>query len=246
MRFFVSGGSRGLGRAIVLAAREAGHDVAFMFRTRRDAAEEVARIGADLGGGGVCRAYELDVRDADAVDAVADRVAEDLGGVEVVVSNAGCTRDALAVSMSDEAWREVLDTNLTGGFHVARAFLPLMLAAGFGRLVFVGSVAQHGIAGQANYAAAKAGLGGLTRALAKEYGPKRITANLVVPGFFDTDMTRASMAPRLRAFWDELCPVGRMGETRELAHAVMFLASAEASFVNGQTLGVTGGLDWAS
>lgn len=245
MRFVVTGGARGLGRSIVLAARARGHDVAFTYRTSREAAQEVERVGADLGGGGFCRAYPLDVRDATQVDGTADRVTEDMGGVEAVVCNAAITRDGLAVSMSDEDWRDVLDTNLTGSFFVVRAFLPALLSAELGRIVLVGSVAEHGIAGQASYCASKAGLGGLARALAKEYGPKRITTNVVAPGFFDTDMTREAMSEQLQRFWHEHCPVGRAGRASELASAVLYLASEEASFINGQTLSVTGGLDWA-
>lgn len=245
MRFVVTGGSRGLGRSIVLMARARGHDVAFTYRQSREAAHEVEQVGADLGGGGFCRAYRLDVRDAAQVDAVAEQIGDDMGGVEAVVCNAAVTRNGLAVSMSDEDWREVLDTNLTGSFYVVRAFLPALLAAELGRIVLVGSVATHGIAGQVNYCASKAGLGGLARALAKEYGPKRITTNVVAPGFFDTDMTRESMSSELQTFWQEHCPAGRVGRPSELASAVMYLASEEASFINGQTLSVTGGLDWA-
>jgi len=149
------------------------------------------------------------------------------------------------VSMSDEEWRTVIDTNLTGAFYVCRQFLPTFLGGGFGRIILISSIGAHGVSGQANYAASKAGLLGLSAALAKEYGRKGITSNVVVAGFFDTDMTREGMSEANRSFWLKYCPVGRVGELGEVSKAVLFLASDAASFINGQTLGVTGGLDWA-
>lgn len=246
MTLFVTGGSRGLGRGIVQAALARGEHVAFTYRHGRDAAESLLAWSAAEAPGVRCRAYPLDVRDSSAVDQVAEQVLSDFDTVRAVVSNAGVLRNGLAANMSDQDWSVVLETNLTGGFFVARAFLPAFLSRRAGRFVFIGSIAQHGMSGQANYCASKAGLVGLAKALAKEYGRKNITANVVVPGFFDTDMTREKMNEDHKRFWTTYCPVGRMGELDEIARVVLFLASDDASFVNGQELPVTGGLDWAA
>lgn len=245
MRLFVTGGSRGIGRAIVEAGLAAGHDVAFTYRAREDAADQVLAWAREHHPDRRCLAFPLDVGDAEAVERVGDAALEALGGVEAAICNAAVVRNQLAVQMADAEWDEVIRTNLTGSFYVARYFLMPFLAAGRGRLVFLGSVAQHGLTGQVAYAASKAGLLGLARTLAKEYGHKGITSNVVVPGFFETDMTRDSMASAHRAFWLLHCPMRRMGELDELAQVVLFLASDAASFVNGQAVSVTGGLDWA-
>jgi NAD(P)-dependent dehydrogenase (short-subunit alcohol dehydrogenase family) len=149
------------------------------------------------------------------------------------------------LSMSDEEWDDVLQTNLTGAFYVCRQFLPTMLANHFGRFVLISSLGYRGVTGQANYCASKAGLHGLSSAIAKEYGRKGITSNVVVPGFFETDMMRSTMSDLNKAYWLKYCPMARMGELNEVASVVMFLASGAASFVNGQELPVNGGLDWA-
>lgn len=245
MAMFVTGGSRGLGRGVVEAALRAGHDVAFTYVQNRAAADDVLAWAAAHAPDARCRAYALDVADPRAVEEVGDAVLDDFESVRAVVCNAGVVEHALAAQMSDETWHRVLTTNLSGAFYVARHFLMPFLADGGGRLVFVGSIAQDGMSGQANYSASKAGLVGLAKALAKEYGRKNITANVVVPGFFDTDMTRDSMAESYMAFWRQHCPVGRVGEIEEVAQVVLFLASDASSFVNGQAVPVTGGLDWA-
>lgn len=245
MVFFVTGGSRGIGEAIVLDAIREGHDVAFTYLARQEEARRVVDQAGRLRPGGRCRAYQLDVRDSAAVEKVGDQVLDELGTVHVVVANAGVNVNNLAVSMSDEEWKTVIDTNLTGAFYVCRQFLSAFLATGFGRIILVSSIGAHGVSGQANYAASKAGLLGLSAALAKEYGRKGITSNVVIPGFFDTDMTREGMSESNRSFWLQYCPVGRVGNLGEVSKVVMFLASEAASFVNGQAIGVTGGLDWA-
>jgi NAD(P)-dependent dehydrogenase (short-subunit alcohol dehydrogenase family) len=246
MTLFVTGGSRGLGRGIVQAALARGERVAFTYRHDHDAAESLLAWSAAEAPGVRCRAYPLDVRDSSAVDQVAEQVLSDFDTVRAVVSNAGILRNGLAATMSDQDWSAVLETNLTGSFFVARAFLPAFLSRHAGRFVFMGSIAQHGMSGQANYCASKAGLVGLAKALAKEYGRKNITANVVVPGFFDTDMTRKEMNDDRKRFWTTYCPVGRMGGLDEIAAVVLFLASDDASYINGQELPVTGGLDWAA
>lgn len=245
MTTFVTGGSRGIGRSIVQASLQAGHDVAFTFRSNEAAADAVLRWARDHAPQGRCKAFALDVADPVAVESVGDAVLDAFGEVTTVVNNAGIVANELAAHMSDARWTEVLHTNLSGAFYVSRFFLPSLLASGGGSIVFIGSIAADGMAGQAAYAASKAGLVGLAKSLAKEYGRKGITANVVVPGFIDSDMTRESMPAQLQAFWAEFCPMRRMGRASEVADAVLFLASDAARFVNGQTLAVTGGLEWA-
>jgi len=217
----------------------------FGYRADREAAEQTVALAADLAPERRCIPVQLDQRDPTSCEAFADAARDHLEAIDAVVCNAGINRDGLAFSMEDDAWREVIDTNLSGSFFVARAFLADLIACRRGRLVFVGSIAASGLSGQANYAASKAGIEGLSATLAKEYARKGLTSNVVVPGFFDTDMTRRTMSPTHQTFWKQFCPVGRMGALEEVAAAVLFLCSAQASFVNGAVLPVTGGLDWS-
>ncbi len=243
--FFVTGGSRGIGEAVVLAALAEGRDVAFTYKSDEARAHAVLAKARALAPDRACRAYRLDVRDSRSVEEVADRVQDAFETLDAVVANAGVNVNNLAVHMSDEEWRTVIDTNLTGAFFVARQFLPAFLGQGHGRLVFVSSLGAHGVSGQANYSASKAGLVGLSAALAKEYGRRGITSNVVELGFFDTDMTREGMSANNREFWLKYCPQGRIAEAAEAARVITFLASEAASFVNGQSIPVNGGLDWA-
>ncbi|MCC6559341.1 MAG: 3-oxoacyl-ACP reductase FabG [Polyangiaceae bacterium] len=245
MIFFVTGGSRGIGEAIVLEAARQGHDVAFTYLQNGDRARGLVDRVKTIAPQSRCQAYELDVRDSRAVEEVGDRMLDDFGGVQVVVCNAGVNLNGLAAQMPDEDWKLVIDTNLTGTFYVCRQFLPTLVASRFGRIIMLSSLGKDGVTGQANYCASKAGLLGLSSALAKEYGRKGITSNVVVPGFFDTDMTRDGMSESNREFWIKYCPLGRMGELPEVAKVVLFLASDGASYINGQAISVTGGLDWA-
>lgn len=243
MTLFVTGGSRGIGAALVLDAARAGWDVAFTYVRHAEEAERVA-AGARETGRRV-RAYALDVRDSAAVDAVADRVLADFDGVDAVVCNAGVSLNGLAYTLPDEDWRTVIDTNLTGSFHVCRAFLPELVARRGGRIVLVSSVTASGATGQAAYAASKAGLHGLGATLAKEYGQKGVTTNVVAPGYFDTDMTREGLSDDVAGFALRYCPARRLGELRELTRTILFLCGPDAAYVNGAVLPVTGGLDWA-
>jgi NAD(P)-dependent dehydrogenase (short-subunit alcohol dehydrogenase family) len=240
--FFVTGGSRGIGAAIVLQAESEGHDVAFTYHSDEASARAVAEKAASSGRR--VRAYQLDVRDPEAVERVAEQVTSDLGDVQVVVNNAGVVRSNLVAMMTDDEWREVLDTNLSGAFYVCRAFLPAMLVGGFGRIINISSVVSGGMAGMANYAASKAGLYGLTKTLAKEYGRKNITANCIIAGAVETDMARDELSDKVMRFGRENAPVpdGRLGTPEEIARIVMFLASA--NYMNGAEVRVTGGLDW--
>jgi 3-oxoacyl-[acyl-carrier protein] reductase len=241
---FLTGGSRGIGAGVVTAAAAAGFDVAFTYRERRDGAEAVIAAVAAQSPARRCRAYQLDVRDSAAVDRVGEQVLDDFETVHVVVANAAVTRAGLAFSTSDEDWQDVIATNLNGAFYVARQFLPAFLANGFGRFIFMSSIASKGMSGDVAYSASKAGLLGLSAALAKEYGRKGITSNALLLSLFETEMTLKELSAQNRDFYARHCPIGRAGQVSEAAAAVLFLASDGASFVNGQELGVTGGLDW--
>jgi NAD(P)-dependent dehydrogenase (short-subunit alcohol dehydrogenase family) len=243
--FFVTGGSRGIGAAIVLEAARQGHDVAFTYVQSETTAHDLARQCAEIAPDRKFRPYRLDVRSSAEVEAIGDRVLEDFGSVDVVVANAGINHNNLLVSMSDEEWKDVIDTNLTGAFFVVRQFLPTFLSQRFGRVILMASLGTTGVSGQANYCASKAGLLGLSTTIAKEYGKRGITSNVVSPGFFETDMTRQGMSAANRAFWIQHCPLGRLGELPELAKLVAFLASPGADYINGQEIRVDGGLGWA-
>ncbi len=246
MLYLVTGGSRGIGAEVVRRAVREGHDVAFTYLGSEEKARAVEAEAAALRPGSRVKAYRMDVRSAAEVERVGEQIQAELGDPEVVVNNAAINRDNLVVSMSDEEWHDVLATNLHGPFYVCRFFLTGMLVNRFGRIINVSSVSAGGASGQANYAAAKSGIVGLTKTLAKEYGPKGITANVVVPGFFDTEMTRETMTDKFRDFWAAYCPIRRIGDVSEIAGVITFLASPAASYVNGAEISVTGGLDHAA
>ncbi len=243
---FITGGSRGIGAATVAHAAASGHDVAFTYVNDADAADAVIARVAEASPDRKVRAYQLDVRDSAAVDSVADEVLLAFEGVDAVICNAGVNRNGLAYSMEDDEWQTVIDTNLTGSFYVCRAFLPELIANGGGKILLLSSVTAYGASGQAAYSASKAGLHGLAQTLAKEYGPKNVTTNVVLPGYFDTDMTRGEgMSTQLRDYATGYCPLRRLGELDELAQTMLFLLSPAAGFINGAVIPVTGGLDWA-
>lgn len=245
MVLLITGGSRGIGKNLVLNALKDGWNVAFTYKNDKLAADDVLKQAKTIAPKQKCCAYKLDVKNSDNVESVIDQVSNDIGNLDAVVCNAGININNLAFSMTDEEWKEVIDTNLTGAFYTARQALPSFLANKKGRVIFVSSIAKDGISGQANYSASKAGLVGLSAAIAKEYGSKGITSNVVVPGFFDTDMTAHTMSNELKEFWINFCPLKRMGTLDELANAILFLISDKASFINGQVISVTGGLDWS-
>lgn len=245
MSIVITGGSRGIGRALVVAAAKAGHDVVFGYRRDAEAAARTRELVADIAPERICHSLQVDQRSPSGCEDFAHSARERVGDIRAVVCNAGINRDGMAFSMSDTDWEDVVDTNLSGSFYVARAFLSDLLACGAGRLVFVSSIVENGASGQANYAASKAGLIGLSNSLAKEYGRKGLTSNVVTPGMFETDMTRSSLPDSHRAFWTQFCPLKRMGHPEEVAHAVLFLCSPQASFINGATVPVTGGLGWS-
>jgi 3-oxoacyl-[acyl-carrier protein] reductase len=237
----VSGASRGIGAATATALAAAGHRVAVGYATQRDTAEKVVAGIEELGGQAV--AVALDVRQPESVDAAFSEVEQRWEGrVEILVANAGVNRDGLLLRMTDEQWGEVLRTNLDGAFHLARRAAPGMVRARYGRLVTVASVVgAMGSAGQANYAAAKAGLVGFTRSLARELAGRNVTCNVVEPGPIATDMTAALTGERLTQITDAV-PLGRMGTPAEVAAVIAFLCSDAAGFVTGAVVPVDGGL----
>ncbi len=236
----VTGGSRGIGRASCLALAEHGHRIAVVYGRDADAAAEVADAVASTGSEAL--PIRADVCDPDAVDAAFSEVEAELGPVELLVNSAGITADSLIVRMSDEQWSTVLDTNLTGAFHTIRRAVRAMMKARFGRIVSVSSVGGHlGVAGQANYSAAKAGLLGLSRSVARELASRGITCNVVAPGPIDTDMTE-DLPDEWRDRTVQAVPVGRFGSAEEVAAAVGYLCSDSAGYVTGALLPVDGGL----
>ena len=236
----VTGGSRGIGRAIATRLGADGARVAVNYRSGKDAADEV--VAAISVAGGEAIAVGADVADPDAIAALFDEVSERLGPVEVLVNNAGITADDLVLRMKPEAWDAVIQTNLTAAFHTTKAALRGMLKGRWGRIVNITSVAGiGGNAGQANYSAAKAGLIGLTKSVAKEVASRNITVNAVAPGFIETDMTGA-LGDEVRDAALPMISMGRFGSPGEVAAAVGYLASEDASYVTGHVLVVDGGL----
>jgi 3-oxoacyl-[acyl-carrier protein] reductase len=228
----VTGANRGIGLACARAFADAGHRVAVTYRKDPPPSPE---------GDGLL-AVRCDVTDLDQVDAAFTQVEEALGPVEVLVSNAGATADMLVLRMGEDDFTEVLDANLVGGFRVAKRAVQKMMRARWGRIVFIGSVVgSTGQAGQANYAASKAGLVGLARSLAREFASRNITVNVVAPGPVATDMFAAT-SDDARAAIEAAVPVGRLAEPFEVAAAVAFLASDAAGYVTGAVLPVDGGL----
>ena len=226
----VTGGNRGIGLAAARRLQRAGHRVAVTYRTEPPPdAEGILAVRGD-------------VTDAASVEEAVGQVEDSLGPVEILVANAGATRDGLAVRMSDDDFAAVVDTNLTGGFRAARRVMRGMMRGRWGRMIFISSVVgMAGQAGQANYAAAKAGLVGLARSLAKELASRGVTVNAVAPGAIDTDMLGALGEEQLAAIADRV-PLGRIGSPEEIAAAVEFLASEDAGYVTGTVLTVDGGL----
>jgi 3-oxoacyl-[acyl-carrier protein] reductase len=224
----VTGGSRGIGHGIAERLAAAGHRVAATYRS--------GEVPQDVVG------VPCDVTDPDQVEMAFSQVESALGNVEVLVANAGITRDTLMMRMSDEDWDQVIATNLTGAFRVARRAARPMIRARFGRIIFMSSVSgQMGSAGQVNYAASKSGLVGMARSLARELGSRGVTANVVAPGFVETDMT-AELGDDLVKKYAEQIPLGRFGSVDDVAGTVEFLVSDAASYITGALIPVDGGL----
>ena len=234
----VTGASRGIGRAIALTLAKQGYKV-IGTATTESGAQAIAQALADFP---ACRGASLDVNDAASAEALVDAIVKEHGALHVLVNNAGITRDQLAMRMKDEDWSAVLDTNLGAVFRLSRAVMRGMMKQRYGRIINITSVVgASGNPGQANYAAAKAGVAGMTRALARELGSRGITVNCVAPGFIATDMT-AALSDEQKAALSGQIPLGRLGQPADIAHAVAYLASPEAGYVTGQELHVNGGM----
>jgi len=234
----VTGASRGIGRAIAATLAAQGFKVIGTATSEAGA----AAIGQALAASPGCRGVCLDVNDAAAVDAVVESIVKEHGAVHVLVNNAGITRDQLALRMKDADWDLVLDTNLSSVFRMCRAVMRGMMKQRFGRIVNITSVVgASGNAGQANYAAAKAGVAGMTRALARELGSRNITVNCIAPGFIATDMTDALPEAQRAALLQQI-PLGRLGTPEEIAHTVAFLVSPLAGYITGTEVHVNGGM----
>jgi 3-oxoacyl-[acyl-carrier protein] reductase len=234
----VTGASRGIGAAIALQLAQQGLNVIGTATTDEGAARITAALAAYPG----CRGANLNVNDGAAAEALMDSIIKEHGAVHVLVNNAGITRDTLAMRMKDDDWDAVLDTNLKAVFRMSRCVMRPMMKQRYGRIISITSVVgASGNPGQANYAAAKAGVAGMTRALARELGSRNITVNCVAPGFIDTDMTAALPEEQHKALLNQI-PLGHLGQPSDIAHAVSYLASPLAAYVTGQELHVNGGM----
>ena len=235
----VTGASRGIGAAIALELGKQGATV-IGTATTAQGAEQISKILANESVKGTGMA--LDVNDAAQVEAVMKTIAEQYGEIGVLINNAGITRDTLLMRMKDDDWDAVISTNLKSIYRMSQAVLRPMMKARAGRIINVSSVVGHmGNAGQTNYAAAKAGMTGFTKSLAREVGSRGITVNCVAPGFIDTDMTRALSEEQRNDLLQHI-PLGRLGQVHDIAKAVAFLASSDAAYISGETLHVNGGM----
>ena len=234
----VTGASRGIGAAIALELAREGLKVIGTATTQAGAQVIAEALGAYDG----CAGRVLDVTDGVATEALVDGIVKEFGGLQVLVNNAGITRDNLAMRMKDDEWDAVIDANLKGVFRMSRAVMRTMMKQRYGRIVNITSVVgAWGNPGQANYAAAKAGVAGMTRALARELGSRNITVNCIAPGFIETDMT-AGLSPEQQKSLQSQIPLGHLGKPSDIAHAVAYLASPRAAYVTGQELQVNGGM----
>lgn len=235
----VTGATRGIGLGIARVLASSGARVACIGTNEEKLNGSVASIVAD---GGVATAYVCNVADSSSVSEVSKKILQDFGKVDIVVNNAGITRDMLMRRITDEMWDDVINVNLRGTFLITRAFVESMRKSKWGRIINISSISGLiGNKGQANYSASKAGVIGFTRTVSKELGNRNITVNAICPGFVDTDMTRVLQPIYIQEITSRI-PVGRMGTPEDIANAVLFFASPDSSYVTGQILTVDGGL----
>lgn len=238
-RALVTGAGRGIGRAIALALAKHGVAVACLSKSLSSCgavAEEIVKNG------GTANAYACDVANSAEVKATCEKITKEFGHIDILINNAGITADGMLFRMSDEAWESVIDTNLTSVFHFSKILGFPMSKNRWGRIINISSViGLTGNAGQANYSAAKAGVLGLTRSMAKELGPRGVTVNAVCPGFIATDMTEKLTDDQKKGILT-MVPLGRMGQSDDIAHLVTYLASEEAGYITGQSLAIDGGM----
>ena len=236
----VTGASRGIGRAVAIRLAKSGAKIAVNYAGNQAAAEEVKQIIEQNGGEAIL--VQADISNAESVDAMVAAVMEAFGRIDILVNNAGITRDTLLMRMKEADWNAVIQTNLTGVFYVTKAVSKIMMKQRYGKIVNMSSVVGlMGNAGQANYAAAKAGVIGFTKSMAKELAARNLTVNAIAPGFIATDMT-AVLSDKVKEDLATKIPMGRLGEADDIASAVLFLVSDSANYITGQTLNVDGGM----
>jgi 3-oxoacyl-[acyl-carrier protein] reductase len=234
----VTGASRGIGAAIALELAQKGLKVIGTATSDEGAAKISQALAAFPG----CSGKNLNVNDAAAAEALIDGIVKEHGGLQVLVNNAGITRDMLAMRLKDDDWDAVMDTNLKAVFRMSRAVMRIMMKQRYGRIISITSVVgASGNAGQSNYAAAKAGVAGMTRALARELGSRNITVNCIAPGFIETDMTAKLPEEQQKALLGQI-PLGHLGKPQDIAHAVAFVAGPQAAYITGQEIHVNGGM----
>jgi 3-oxoacyl-[acyl-carrier protein] reductase len=236
----VTGGTRGIGRAILLALSREGAECVFTYTKNHEFAASLAKEIQETGRQALC--VQLDVRDFEGANLLVERIKKEFGRIDILVNNAGITKDKSLMMMSKDAWSEVIDTDLTGVFNTSRACIITFLKQKSGNIVNISSMSGiHPLPGQVNYAAAKAGVIGFTKSLAKEVAPYNIRVNAVAPGFVTSDMT-ASLDERYRTRLNEMIPAGRFGTPEEVAEVVLFLLSDESKYITGEVVQIDGGL----
>ncbi|MCK5218028.1 SDR family oxidoreductase [bacterium] len=245
MNVIITGGSRGIGRAMVLKMAAAGHGCAFTYVSNENAAKETLELAREVNPEVKIKYYPMELKAPDKVEKTIETIIGDFEDITAVINNAAMVRNNAAAMMSNEEWDEVIATNLSGPFYVIRSLLMHFLSNRKGKIINISSLAQAGCSGQINYATSKSGLIGMTQTLAKEYGAKGVTANVVTVGYVPTDMTKNHLAESLHKFWLQHCPMKKAGSAEDIANLVNFLISEEANFINGEVIRVSGGLTYA-